>query len=82
MNIYYKNLNVNVDGDGVTGSMAELIVMRNNYPNYRCIVDFGMVQNSRLKPKELYKINGRNIPLGGGFESGISISDIWISHSH
>lgn len=82
MNIYYKNLNPN-DTDGVTGSMARLVVKRNNYPDYSCIVDFGMVQNSKLKPEQLYKMNGRNIPLDGGTNTeNVPISDIWITHSH
>jgi len=82
MQIYYRNLNANCDGDGVTGSCAELTVIRENYPNYRCLVDFGMVQNSKMKSEQLHKINGRELPLGGDFGNGISISDVWISHSH
>lgn len=82
MRIYYKNLNVN-DKDGVTGSIAQLIVLRDNKPNYSCLVDFGMIQNSKLNSKQLYKLNGRKIPFGGGSElESVSISDIWITHSH
>ena len=82
MQIYYKNLNPN-DKDGVTGSMAELTIIRTNYPSYRCLVDFGMIQNSKLKPEELYKLNGRCLPLGGDANhEHVKISDIWITHAH
>lgn len=84
MNIYYRNLNINCNKDGVTGSMALLTVKRDNYPDYNCIVDFGMVQSSKLKPIELYKMNGRNIPLGGDSSNieNAMISDIVLTHSH
>lgn len=82
MNIYYKNLNIN-DKDGVTGSCALLTVKRENYPDYNCIVDFGMVQNPRLNMEQLYKINGRKLPLGGGStHENVIVNDILITHSH
>lgn len=82
MNIYYRNLNIN-DKDGVTGSSAILTVKRENYPDYNCMVDFGMVQNSKLSVEQLYKINGRELPLGGDSKhENVIINDILITHSH
>lgn len=82
MNVYYRNLNPNCDRD-VTGSMNELLVIRENLPNYRCIVDFGMVQNQTMSTEQLYKINARNLSLGGGCPKDVKqipINDILVSH--
>jgi len=76
MNIYYRNLNENCNGDGVTGSMSLLTVKRNNMNDYNCIVDFGMVQSSKLKSYQLHKLNSREIPID------MNIDDILITHSH
>jgi len=82
MQIYYRNLNPN-DKDGVTGSCAILTVKRDNLPDYNCMVDFGMVQNSKLSLEQLYKLNGRKISIGGVFgNESVEIKDILISHSH
>ena len=82
MQIYYRNLNPN-DKDGVTGSCAILTIKRDNYPDYNCMVDFGMVQNSKMSVEQLYKINGRKLPLGGGLKNeNVKIKDILITHSH
>jgi hypothetical protein len=82
MQIYYRNLNANCDGDGVTGSMSLLTIKRENYPDYNCIVDFGMVQSSKLKSDQLYKINSRDLLLGGDATHELCVNDILITHSH
>ena len=83
MQIYYRNLNANCNNDGVTGSMSLLTVKRDNYPDYNCIVDFGMVQSSKLRTDQLYKINSRDIFLGGGSEhENVIVNDILLTHSH
>jgi len=76
MNIYYRNLNANCNGDGVTGSMSLLTVKRENMADYNCIVDFGMVQSSKLKSDKLHKINSREIPID------VNVDDILLTHSH
>jgi hypothetical protein len=86
MQIYYTNKNINCNGDGVTGSLSLLTVKRENMKDYNCIIDFGMVQSSKLKSDQLHKINGRDLLLLGGGSSSIDanvvISDILLTHSH
>jgi len=83
MQIYYTNKNINCNGDGVTGSCSTLVVKRDNYPDYNCIVDFGMVQSSKLRADQLYKVNSRDLLLGGGSEhENVIVNDILLTHSH
>ena len=83
MQIYYTNKNINCNGDGVTGSMNLLTVKRDNMKDYNCLVDFGMVQSSKIKGDQLHKMNNRDLLLGGGLEhENVIINDILLTHSH
>ena len=85
MQIYYTNKNINCNGDGVTGSLNLLTVKRDHMKDYNCLVDFGMIQSSKIKGDQLNKLNGRDLSLGGDSSSNVAnavISDIVLTHSH
>lgn len=80
MNIYYKNLNVN--DNGVTGSCHHLQIKINGKEDFNIVVDYGQIQNQKLKPEQLYKLNGRNVPIVKGGDNFEFVDVVCVTHSH